>query len=264
MDINKNPLKPYLKSLADKFRKVLGFDDYEKIDAQDFTLAIDEVYDKGVSDGMQAGGGSSDDSKFWDMVTDYGTKEQCAYAFYYWRLIDSDGTVLFKPKYDIKPTSANSMFEQTKGAIDLNTVFEQAGKVLDFSGCSAMNRTFFRSEVAKLGIIDCTSTSALASTCGDCANLVEVVGIVFSKDKNYTFTTPFLRCSKLTDMTAYGSLASSGLDLSDAPLNRKSKLSFLNILEPTTTPKTIIFGEGESLLDEDVAIATQKGWSVSV
>ena len=199
-----------------------------------------------------------------DMMTDYGNREGYPYGFYYWRLVDSNGKVLFKPEYDIKPTSANSMFENSKGAIDLEDVFTKAGKVLDFSKCATMNRLFFRSEVAKLGIIDCTSTSALASTFGDCPNLTEIVGIVFSKDKNYTFTTPFLRCNALTDITAYGSLASSGLDLSDCPLNRKSKLSFLNILEPTSTTKTIIFGEGESLSNEDVAIATQKGWSVTV
>lgn len=221
---------------------------------QDF----DDVYEAG----KQAGGGNTDDTKFWDIITDYGTKELYAYAFYYWRLVDSDGKLLFNPKYDIKPKSANSMFEQTKGAIDLHDVFTKAGKELDFSECPSMNRLFFRSEVARLGVIDCTSTSALASTFGDCDNLTEIVGIVFSKDKNYTFTTPFLRCTSLTNMTAMGSLASSGLDLSPCPLTRASKLSFLNILVDTTTTKTITFGAGETLTPDDVAIGTEKGWTV--
>lgn len=230
----------------------------------DKVLQLKQDFDDVYEAGKQAGGGSSDDSKFWDMLTDYGTKELYAYAFYYWRLIDSDGKVLFNPKYTIKPKQANSMFEQSKGAIDLHDVFKRSGKELDFSKCTAMNRVFFRSEVAKLGIIDCTSTSVLASTFGDCENLTEIVEIRFSKDKNYTFTTPFLRCTALTNMTAKGSLASSGLDLSACPLTRVSKLSFLNILEPTTTTKTITFGAGETLTNDDVAIGTQKGWSVIV
>jgi hypothetical protein len=254
-------LRQYLKSLADKFREVCPSLEGDTISAKDFPDAIEYVYDEAYHKGSLSGGGSSDDSKFWDMLTDYGTKEQCAYAFYYWRLVDSDGKVLFKPEYDIKPTTANSMFEQTKGAIDLNYVFTEAGKELNFSKCTAMNRLFFRSEVAKLGTIDCTSTSTLASTFGDCSNLTEIVEIKFS-DKEYTFTTPFLRCTALTNMKATGSLSSSGLDLSDCPLTKASKLSFLNILVDTNTAKTITFGAGEKLTKEDVAEATQKGWTV--
>ena len=214
---------------------------------QDF----DEVYEAG-------------EQVCWDMLTDYGNRDGYAYGFYGWRLVDSNGKVLFKPQYDIKPTVANSMFEQTKGAIDLHDAFTNAGKELDFSKCTAMNRVFFRSEVAKLGIIDCTSTSSLTSTFYQCSNLIEIIGIVFSKDKNYTFAATFSGCNSLTNMTAKGSLASSGLDLSACPLTRVSKLSFLNILEPTTTTKTITFGAGETLTNEDVSIGTQKGWSVVV
>ena len=88
--------------------------------------------------------------------------------------------------------------------------------------------------------------------------------MVFSENTNYTFTQMLNGCTSLMNVNATGSLATSGLDLSACPLTRASKLTFLNILVQTSTPKTITFGAGEALSDEDVAIGTQKGWSVVV
>lgn len=230
----------------------------------DKVLQLKQDFDDVYEAGKQAGGGSSDDSKFWDMITDCGNKTTYPYAFYYCRLADSNGNILFTPKRDIRPTTAGSMFEGAKGSIDLQAQFEKEGKVLDFSNCTAINRCFYLSEIERIGVLDVTRSQNISALLGFCKNLYKVDEIVFSKDITYNVANMFLGCESLTDITASGELATSGLNLSDCPLTRTSKLSFLNILEPTTTTKTITFGAGETLTNEDVAIGTQKGWSVVV
>ena len=113
MDINKNPLVPYLKSLADKFREKFEMEDFEKLDAQDFPDLIDEVYEAG----KESGGGSSDGKfeegrkaeydMFWDNFQDYGNRTFYNYGFashFGWNETN------FKPKYDVKPLEANYIF----------------------------------------------------------------------------------------------------------------------------------------------------------
>lgn len=249
-------LREYLKSLADKFREKFEMSEIELLNAQDFPDLIDEVYEAG----KQAGGDSSDDTKFWDMLTDYGTRTVYTYGFQYCNL----GNSYFFPSHDIKPTEAIAMFARTKGNFDLVECFAKNGKTLSFSNCTALQQLFYLSKVKKIGICDFTKATNLYAVFGNCSNLEEIVEIKFSKEMNYAITNMFLNCGKLTKVIASGSFAISGLDLSACPLTRASKLSFLNILEPTSTTKTIIFGAGESLTNEDVAIGTQKGWSVIV
>lgn len=225
---------------------------------QDF----DDVYEAGKQAG---GGGSSDDSKFWDMITDYGNKTNYPYAFYYCTLADSNGNILFTPKRDIRPSTAGSMFEGAKGSIDLQAQFEKEGKVLDFSNCTAMNRCFYLSEIERIGVLDVTRAQNITALLGYCKNLYKVDGIVFSKDITYNVASMFLGCESLTDITAYGEFATSGLNLSACPLTHDSIMSFINILEPTSTTKTITFGTTNlaKLSNEEKAIATQKGWTLA-
>ena len=220
---------------------------------QDF----DDVYEAGKRDG----GGSGIE---WDMLTDYGRKTSYQYGFYYCRLADANGNSLFNPKYDIKPATANSMFERSTGNIDLQAQFEKAGKTLDFSNCTNVSRCFYYSDVTRIGVVDVTKSQNLTGIFGYCSSLRKIDGIVFSKGVSYTLSNAFLSCGALSDVTASGELATSGLDLSACPLTRASKLSFLKVLVSTSDAKTIKFGAGEALTNEDVAIGTQKGWSVIV
>jgi hypothetical protein len=253
-------LRQYLKSLADKFREVLDMGDYETINAQYFTDAIGEVYEAG----KQAGGGSSDDTKFWDMLTDFGNKTLYSYTFYGARLVDTNGKVLFTPKYDMYLTGASAMFEGAKGSIDLQAQFEKAGKVLDFSNSTSINRCFYLSEITRVGIVDCAKATNISALFGN-SKIRKIDGIVFYKTMNYNVASMFLGCTELTEVTAYGELATSGLDLSSCPLTHDSIMSFINILEQTSTTKTITFGTENlaKLSNEEKAIATQKGWTLA-
>lgn len=56
------------------------------------------------------------------------------------------------------------------------------------------------------------------------------------------------------------------IDLSSCPLTRVSAMVFINGLDTITTPKTITFSQTtyDTLSAEDIAIATNKGWTVAV
>lgn len=251
-------LRQYLKSLADEFRVQLGMEDSETINAQDYIYAIEEVYQKGFRDGVSGGGSSGDISMY--NITNNGTRTVYTYGFSYCNLEGVSFT------QDIKPTSANSMFANSVGNVDLSTAFSKNGKSLDFSNCTDANRCFYSSEVNRIGFCDLTKMTNLTGFFGNCDNLQKIDGVKFSKDKAYTLSNMFINDRKLTDVTASGELATDGLDLSACPLTKESKKSFFKILVETSVKKMIVFGAGEAIPDDDKDLleALEKGWSVTV
>lgn len=259
-------LREYLKSLADRFRSHCP--DLETLNAQDFPDAIDYVWDEAFVKGVQSADTTeafeNGKKQIWDMATNNGKRTVFYYMFYQWNFTNDNGDVIFVPPIDLRPTIATSMFSTNQSRIDLQEVFENADKVLDFSNCTVAQQCFYATEFTRIGKCDWSKCANLNTTYRNSYYLVTIDEIVFSASVNYNFTNTFAGCTSLQNVVASGSLATSGLDLSACPLTRASKLSFLNILEPTSTTKTIVFGAGESLTDEDVAIGTQKGWSVTV
>ena len=218
---------------------------------QDF----DDVYETGKAIGYRTE---------WDMLTDYGTRTQCAYMFYDALMVDSTGKILFTPQYNIRLKSAGSMFESAKGEIDLQAQFEKAGKVLDFSNGTTVNRCFYLSDITRVGVVDLSQATNISAMFGY-SKIRKIEQITFAKTQNYNVASMFLGCNELTDVTAYGALATSGLDLSACPLTHDSIMSFIDILEPTSTTKAITFGTTNltKLSDAEKAIATQKGWTLA-
>lgn len=69
-----NNLGDFLKSLADKFRSVMGTSD--KINPQDFESKVDEVFNTGASAGKQEAYDT-----FWDTFQKNGNRRNYNYAF---------------------------------------------------------------------------------------------------------------------------------------------------------------------------------------
>ena len=65
--------------------------------ADKFEVIADAVYDKGVSDGKQAGY-----DEFWDVVQDFGNRENYAYVFYHWNC------EYIRPKYKVIPKAGKN------------------------------------------------------------------------------------------------------------------------------------------------------------
>lgn len=125
-------LKNFVTDIADKFREKLGTT--EPINHADYDAKIDDVYDKGVSDGKK-----SEYNEFWDNYQDEGNRDDYAFAFSGkgW----DDNT--YNPKYDLNITSAgvvfqNSLITDNKKAIKLN--IPDSGACATFYGAQSLER----------------------------------------------------------------------------------------------------------------------------
>lgn len=103
-----------------------------------------------------------------------------------------------------------------------------------------------------------------------CSQLVTVEGIdLTNNDSNYVGV--FGSCYELQNITFYGYIKPSGLDLSPCTkLTHNSLMSAINALydwasEGSTSPYTLTLGSTNlaKLTDAEKAIATQKGWTLA-
>lgn len=126
-------LTEFLSNLANAFRTYL--DTTDKINAQNFTDKVGEVFEKGKA---QGGGGDDYYNAFWDVFLQNGNRYNFNYSFAGYGWTD----VSYNPKYPFKGIKyANSMFltssiTDTKQPLDFTTLSSQVGSV--FQGCSKL------------------------------------------------------------------------------------------------------------------------------
>lgn len=78
------------------------------------------------------------------------------------------------------------------------------------------------------------------------------------------YNTVFLRCTSLTNLK-FGYNLNKTVDFKDCPLSHESALSVINGLAPVNSTQTITFSKAtyNTLTNEEIALATSKGWSVA-
>ncbi len=88
--------------------------------------------------------------RFWDVYQRARTDNSYDYAF------GSCGwnSEVFKPKHDIIPSSANSMFRNFQGNIDLTELLEELGIVFDTSKTSNFTYMFANSKIKRIPLLD--------------------------------------------------------------------------------------------------------------
>lgn len=258
MDINKNPLKPYLKSLADKFREKFGMTDFEELNAQDFPDLIDEVYEYG----RQAGGGSVDTDEIykqaqkevWRGITNNGTREHYANGFQY-----QDLAYLY-PYFSMTPTNAGYMFAQTKngGQLDFVDRFGQFGTTLDFSRATSMARTFYVSGATRLGVIDCTSATSLEYLVSSSSYLHTIEKMIVRAEN--TYNSAFNAANALVEIRFEGEIGND-IDFSTCSnLSHESILSIIGHLKQGAG-KTLTLGATNLAKSDDyINLIESKGW----
>lgn len=135
----------HYQNIASKIRETTGKTDTMLLPSQ-MPQKIGEVYEAGQK---------SEYDRFWDAFQENGnrTNYECGFAGKGWTL------ETFKPKYDIKPIGAYMMFRSVDMRVDLDTLLENAGIVLDFSGCKIMTYAFNASLFNSVGTIDCSSAT---------------------------------------------------------------------------------------------------------
>lgn len=189
-------LKEYLKSIADAFRAKLG--STNAINAQNFPSKVTEVYDKGRTDEW---------SKFWDALQQNGQRTDYNYAFY------TNGGLSylwteenFKPKYSIKPTTANRCFNRI-GVKDVAKLFEDRGIVLDTSQCTDTAYLFAQCDSLHLPTLDLSVSKSITGFIFY-SSVKKIDKIIWSETITDA-TNPFVGCWQLSEFESEGTLAIS-------------------------------------------------------
>ncbi len=224
-------------------------------------------YDKGVTDGIEAGKQAAYDA-FWDSLQQNGNRVSYQSAFGSgWN--DEN----FKPKYDLKPNNANTMFEYSE-IVDLKGALERAGVTLDFSGVTnnRLVQMFQGSLIQNVGIVDVTGCAGLASPLGYLfmggSRLVNIEKWVMTDDGTQKFneTNTFQGCTRLEEIRLEGLLGCS-LSFKDcAVLSNASVQSIIDHLKDLTgaTAQTLTLHAtvGTNLSEEQKAAITAKNWTL--
>ncbi len=214
----------------------------------------DEVYEAGKKAEYDA---------FWDAYQQNGKLANYNYTFSGrgW----NDDT--FKPKYDLIPTEASSMFANSSIS-NLIDILSNQGVKLDTSKASTIqNFITGNSVIKKLPKIDAsgvTSATGCAGAFNSCTALEEVEEFVFPPNiSNYLSLAHW--CTKLVKFRASGTISGS-ISFDRSPLNKESIVSVINALSSSASGQTATFKKSakEAAFTDDewaALIATKPNWT---
>jgi hypothetical protein len=190
----------------------------------DMAADIPKVYD--------AGRQSSYD-EFWDNYQQNGNLKnyKCVFAGRAW----NNNT--FKPKYDIQPTNATYIFQES---LNLTNI-KDCGVNIDLSKATTLNGAFYYSAVTELGEVSTVSASSLADLFAYCYNLVSIDKLILKPVGGQTFTSgTFASCNALEKLIVSGVISTNNFNVKAATkLNCESILSIILCLSDTTTGLTV-------------------------
>ena len=249
-----------MTAIADAIRDKTAETDALSLD--DMAESIPKVYDAGKK---------SQYDEFWDCLQYSGDRKDYIGVFSGRGWNEEN----FIPKYDIKPVRAGYMFcndynwgsSDYNGIKDLPACLERAGVVLDFSDCTDLTCIWGFSCVEHIGVVD-TRKCRLNQTFYYASNLHTIDEIILKDDGSQTFTNaPFGGCTALANVTFTGCIGEN-ISFSNSPaLTYKSIISVISALKPLAASVTKILtlhADAKARLSEsDIAIATQKGWTIA-
>ena len=206
------------------------------------SVGYEEGYNVGVEEGKTEGedyndgyeaGRQAEYDAFWDKLQNYGKPLTMwgGFAYNMW----NDET--FKPKYPIYPTTT----------------------------CSYL---FYASCFTECNVdINFTLVSAVGNFCYNNSYIKKIKKIILKNDGSQTFPNAFVNATALEDLTIEG-IIGNDINFSTCPLNKNSLTSILNALKDysgTTTTRTLtLHADAKARLSEtEIAIATQKGWTIA-
>ena len=202
--------------------------------------------------------------EFWDVYQENGnrTNYNTAFAGYGW----TDET--FKPKYDIKPTSANRLFSYT-AITDLKEALEKAGVVLDLSKVTSAVYLFESGSLTHIPEINTTSLSDLQYFIYSALNLVTVDKVILKNDGSQTFgAQSFGALLNLEEIRFEGVIGKNGFNMNrSTKLSKASIESIINHLSTTTSGLTVTLSKTAkeaAFTDEEweALEQTKKNWTI--
>ncbi len=226
-----------------------------------------KIYDKGKADGASDSVGD-----LWEAIQKGGVRTSYSYAFGGWII---NMRPFFKPKYDIRPTSAFAMFISSEAIDDLPALCEECGIVFDFSQCTNFGSAFSSCSVTHIGVFDTTSSASIISVFNACGSLHTIDRLILKTDGSQTFnTSAFAACKNLENLTISGTIGNSNLSFSaSTKLTAASLTSILTALSKDSTAasgKSITFATASKAVIEANDAATEQynsalaaGWTIA-
>ena len=237
----------------------------------DYIALCDTVRSKtGTSDLLKSGelaylvagieSGNSYYDTFWDNFQKNGSKTDYKYAFYG----DGWNNTIFKPKYDISPTDASSMFNFCE-MTNLQELVKTAGITIDFSGCTNMTYMLARSKITKFPTVNVSSATQVSYMCNYATELEEIT--ITGIRQTHDFSGAFSVCSKLKNLMVSGVIGKNFSVVQSPLLTSESVQSIIDALADLTGENTQTLSLHASvkatLTEEQLASITQKNWTVA-
>lgn len=229
----------------------------EPLTLDDMAAQIPQVFDAGVK---------SEYDRFWDNYQENGNRTNYSRAF-------SNGwwnNELFKPKYDICPVQAETLFYTNNSITDPEAVLNALGLKLDFSRCTNFVQFLSWAAVQRLGIVDTRSATTLRLAFYAADRLQTIEKLILAEDGSQTIesSTSFANVPKLREIRIEGLFGQSVSFYSSSLLSLESLRSIINALKDysgTGTTQTITLNPTSKsyLTDNDIAQITQKGWTLA-
>ena len=194
---------------------------------EEYAAKVNEVYEAGKK---------AEYDEFWDKYQQNGTRTEYRSAFY-----SGDGLYSpwddesFKPKYDIRPTTASSMFTKCR-ITNLKALLERLGRIIDFSKATNVSSLFNSSiTITHLPIMDFSSATDVSLAFAWAINLHTIDELILGEQIT-TFANAFNDCSALKNMIVKGTIKINGFDVkSCTKLTKASITSIINALSTTTS-----------------------------
>lgn len=235
-----------------------------KIVSGEMPEKINEVYEAGQK---------AEHDKFWDVYQENGERKNYQNAF--WGEGWNDET--FKPKYDISLNATSKEYHNTQTfeyskITDINKILNDCGVRIISSGVERLNGTFRYATITNLDLDVSSCVSMLMVFYG--MNYLKSLSLRNLR-ADCAFDRVITFCSALENLSITGTIGTgtggnSSINLQYSPLTKESLLNVIGCLKDfreTTTTEThsIILGTTnlKKLTNEEKAIATQKGWTLT-
>ena len=224
-------------------------------------------YVEGVAATAHSAGYEDRRAEFWEMYQNSGERVQydTGFAGVSWN------EETFQPMYDIYPTSAYMMFRyfgtQNK-PFDLQEHLDGLGITLDFSNCTNIYLAFMGTRFTRVGEINCTKATNTRTLFNASSYLKTIDKLILNNNGTNEMQQIFQSCKSLENVTFEGVIGES-LDVGMATKLTKASLdSIISVLKDfsrtSTTATLTLHADSKAKLSEaDIAIATQKGWTVA-
>ena len=240
-----------MMAIADAIRDKTSGTDALTLD--DMAESIPKVYDAGKK---------SQYDEFWDNFQDYGKRTIYVRAFgYNWNDVN------FKPKYDMNVTGSLQYAFAYNQITDLAGILEECGVKLDTTDVTSFAEMIYASTITHLPELKTFGvggfTGAFSSN-----QLITIDKLILKEDGSQTFNNTFQNANKLKNIVIEGKIGQNISFEHSSLLTRESLMSIINALKDysgTTTTRTLtLHANAKARLSEsDIAIATQKGWTIA-